>query len=82
MASKHGNHLLNGWRKGLKAHTGTLGKIYLPTFSHFVRCAVGNGRDTYFWEDQWVGDGTLSTAFPHLYHLSSLKNCSISDFLV
>lgn len=29
-----------------------------------------------------MGEGTLSTIFTHLYHLSSLKNCSISDFLV
>lgn len=38
----------------------------LPTFPHLVRCIVGDGKDT----------------FPWFYHLSSLKNCPISDFLV
>lgn len=31
----------------------------------------------FFFEDQWVGDGALSSVFPHLYHLSSPKNCPI-----
>lgn len=42
---------------------------------------MGNPRDTYFWENQRAGDGALSTVFPYLYHLSSLKNCPISDFV-
>lgn len=36
----------------------------------------------YFWEDHWVGDRPLSFVFPRLYHLSSLKNCQMLDFLV
>ena len=54
----------------------------LPTFSRFTRCLAGNGKDTYFWEDQWVGKNSLCSLFPHLYHLSSSQNCMISDFLV
>lgn len=29
-----------------------------------------------------MGDKPLSSAFPRLYHLSSLKNCLVSDVLV
>ena len=54
----------------------------LLTFSRFTCCFVGDGKDTYFWEDQWVGENCLCSLFLHLYYLSSSKNCTISDLLV
>lgn len=76
MASKHGNHPFDWVEKGVKgAHRNPQKDILfeLPTFSHFVRSVLGNGRVHTFREDQLVGDGALSTVFPHLDHLSSLK---------
>ena len=43
---------------------------------------MGDGKDTYFWEDQWVGENFLCSIFLHLYHLSSSKNCTTSNLLV
>ena len=45
--------LLNGWRKakGTQGNPRKYISFELPTYSHFVRCVVGNGRDTYLWED-------------------------------
>ena len=52
----------------------------LPTFSLLTHCIVGDGQNTYFWEDLWLGGNILSLSFPRLYHSSTLKNLSISDF--
>lgn len=43
---------------------------------------MGEGDETFFWEDKWVRDWPLYFVFPHLYHLSSFKNHLVSDFLV
>ena len=48
----------------------------------FTRCFVGDGKNTYFWEDRWVGKNSLCSLFLHLYHLSSSKNCMVLDLLV
>jgi hypothetical protein len=40
----------------------------------FLSCCkfqIGDGRDTSFWEDNWLGDFTLSTSFPRLFAISS-----------
>lgn len=29
-------------------------------FSPFVNCSIGDGSNTYFWEDAWVGRGETS----------------------
>ncbi|KAL8503466.1 hypothetical protein ACS0TY_022276 [Phlomoides rotata] len=34
---------------------------------------VGEGENTYFWTDSWVGDGTLRERFPRLHILSNNK---------
>lgn len=43
---------------------------------------VGEERDTYFWEDHCLGESPLCVLFRRLYHLSSLKNDFVADFLV
>lgn len=52
------------------------GKIFRLNFQLFLILSIvlGDGKDTYFWEEQWVGDSPLYASFPRLYHLSSLKN--------
>lgn len=56
--------------------------LELPNFSPFTRCIVGNGRDTYFWEDQWVGDSSFCSIYKlhDLYHLSSFKTILFQIF--
>lgn len=40
---------------------------------------LGNGADTNFWHDRWIGNETLCTQFPRLFRLSSQKHCMISE---
>ncbi|XP_057811882.1 uncharacterized protein LOC131026130 [Salvia miltiorrhiza] len=40
---------------------------------------VGNGRDTKFWVDRWVGGKPLSFAFPRLFRLCENMNASIEE---
>ncbi|GKA10781.1 RNA-directed DNA polymerase, eukaryota, reverse transcriptase zinc-binding domain protein [Tanacetum coccineum] len=42
---------------------------------------VGNGEDTSFWEDVWMGDSTLKINFPRLYVLETCKNIYVADKL-
>ncbi|XP_026416456.1 uncharacterized protein LOC113311876 [Papaver somniferum] len=40
---------------------------------------VGNGETVRFWEDQWLHEGILSSLYPNLYQLSTLKGASIKQ---
>lgn len=40
---------------------------------------VGNGMDTFFWTDPWLGGASLVVRFRHLYELSVNKGCSVGD---
>lgn len=44
-----------------------------------VESRIGDGRDTLFWEDEWLGNQSLKVRFPRLYHLSSNRGAKISD---
>ncbi|PWA77416.1 RNA-directed DNA polymerase, eukaryota [Artemisia annua] len=40
---------------------------------------IGNGRNTRFWLDLWVGDQTLKERFPRVFALERIKDCSLAD---
>nr|GEW43332.1 RNA-directed DNA polymerase, eukaryota, reverse transcriptase zinc-binding domain protein [Tanacetum cinerariifolium] len=40
---------------------------------------IGNGTDTRFWMDNWVGEGLLKLSFPRLYRLDTNQQCVVSD---
>jgi hypothetical protein len=40
---------------------------------------VGSGNNTRFWFDTWVGDQPLRDRFPHLFGISSQKDCTIAS---
>jgi hypothetical protein len=44
------------------------------TFFKFGLFHVGNGEGTRFWEDCWLGDGTLASQYPGLYTIVNHKN--------
>ncbi|PWA87712.1 RNA-directed DNA polymerase, eukaryota, Reverse transcriptase zinc-binding domain protein [Artemisia annua] len=44
-----------------------------------MRKRIGNGRNTRFWSDVWVGDQTLKERFPRVFALERIKDCSIAD---
>ncbi|GJS32598.1 RNA-directed DNA polymerase, eukaryota [Tanacetum coccineum] len=40
---------------------------------------VGNGMNTSFWNEFWIGDSLLKHLFPRLYALESVKDISVAD---
>ena len=40
---------------------------------------VGNGQDTSFWHEVWVGDRSLKDRFPRVYALDREKSCCVAD---
>ncbi|XP_020262567.1 uncharacterized protein LOC109838548 [Asparagus officinalis] len=53
-----------------------MGKIVCGSNSQVV---VGNGDQTLFWLDKWVGSSTLASMFPSLFSLSSSPSAFISS---
>jgi hypothetical protein len=43
------------------------------------RRVIGEGRNTLFWYDNWVGDTPLRFKFPRLFYLTVSKECSMED---
>lgn len=56
-----------------------ISSLYEDFFQH-VFFRIGSGTKIRFWEDHWVGDGSLQRDFPSLYRLSLFKNRPISEF--
>jgi len=48
-------------------------------FTDNVDRVVGNGVDTLFWKDVWVGEVTLSVRYPRLYDQSVYKEVSVAE---
>jgi hypothetical protein len=42
---------------------------------------VGNGQNTRFWEDTWLGDTPLSQLYVALYNIVCQKNVLVYDVL-
>ncbi|GJY89743.1 hypothetical protein Tco_0504939 [Tanacetum coccineum] len=40
---------------------------------------AGNGRNTSFWHDNWIGGATLQDSFQQLYRLETEKSCLVCD---
>jgi hypothetical protein len=48
-------------------------------FDDNTRLVVGNGRNTYFWTDKWLGGAPLKLQFSRLFDLSVHKEYSVAD---
>jgi hypothetical protein len=53
--------------------------IEVGWFSQMVCKKVGNGNNTYFWKDVWIGDQSLDLRFSRLFGISVQKDCLIRD---
>jgi hypothetical protein len=42
---------------------------------------VGNGEDTRFWEDVWLGNKSLADQYPYLYNIVQRKQVSVASVL-
>ncbi len=48
-------------------------------FYKFCTKVVGNGRNTLFWEDNWIGGKPLAEQFPDLYNITLTKKITVAD---
>ena len=51
------------------------------TFFNRTRCIVGNGNDTRFWEDTWLGNAPLATQYPSLYRIVQRREALVATVL-
>ena len=47
-----------------------------------MRRKVGDGKDTYFWTDWWVGDAPLCEKFCRLFDLSVVQKATVAEMFV
>lgn len=71
--------------RGLKALLRICGS-YLFWFSllFLVHSVLGVGWGVgliLFWDDRWLEDSPLCSLFPHLYHLSFMRGCSVASVM-
>nr|CAE04469.3 OSJNBa0029L02.10 [Oryza sativa Japonica Group] len=48
-------------------------------FYKFCTNVVGNGRNTLFWEDNWIGGKPLAEQFRDLYNITLTKKITVAD---
>ena len=48
-------------------------------FDDNIKRVVGNGRNTFFWTDNWLGGAPLKLQFNRLYELSVHKECTVEE---
>jgi len=48
-------------------------------FTDSVDQVVGNGVNTLFWSDVWVGEVSFRVSFPRLFDLSVYKEASVAE---
>jgi hypothetical protein len=43
---------------------------------------LGNGKDTSFWQDRWVGECALMSSYHHLFQLCQQPNISVYEVVM
>jgi hypothetical protein len=51
-------------------------------FSANVTKKVGNGAQTSFWRDKWIGDSPLKERFPRLFSISNQKEAMVAELWI
>ncbi|GAU29855.1 hypothetical protein TSUD_379450 [Trifolium subterraneum] len=69
--------LLTKWKWRLLSEVGLIDGLDRTKDLFFKR--IGNGGDTRFWHDTWVGAQPLKEVFPRLFLISSQKECSVLE---
>jgi len=73
-----GRHCSSWWRLVCRIREG-LGEGMGRWFDDNIRRVIGDGRNTLFWYDNWVGGTPLRFKFPRLFDLVVSKECSVED---
>ena len=73
-----GRHSLVWWRMVCNVCEG-IGEEVGNWFDKNIRRVVGDGRETFFWYDKWVGDTPLRFKFPRLFELALEKESTMES---
>jgi hypothetical protein len=73
-----GRHVSSWWRSVCRVREG-LGESVGRWFDDNIRRVVGDGRNAFFWHDNWVGDIPLRCKFPRLFDLAVRKKCFVEE---
>ena len=60
-------------------HLGDHLRVHDIDLHSLFKVKIGNGENTRFWIDKWVGDTPLSTVFPRLFRLETWPLCRVCD---
>ena len=75
-------HLLTAASRGGPWRSICAGVTNFPTTRDMLRShikrIVGNGTNTYFWHEIWLGEAPLKTRFPRLFSITKQPNSSIA----
>jgi len=47
------------------------------TFEARFKWEVGNGKEVFFWKDNWLGSEDLKSRFPRLFSLSMVEDAKL-----
>jgi hypothetical protein len=73
-----GRHASRWWRIMCLVRDG-VGSGVGSWFDDNTRRVVGNGGNTFFWTDNWLGGAPLRLQFSCLFELSLHKECLVED---
>jgi len=48
-------------------------------FTNRLRRKIGNGNNTSFWKDRWVGEAPIRNIFPRLFSISNQKEAKVKE---
>ncbi|MCI00433.1 cysteine-rich receptor-like protein kinase, partial [Trifolium medium] len=66
------------WREVSRIRNGE-GAVVGGWFVESIARRVGNGADTFFWTDPWLGGVPLSVTYRRLFDLATNKSISVAD---
>ncbi|GAU43853.1 hypothetical protein TSUD_174720 [Trifolium subterraneum] len=70
------------WWRDLNAIRRIQGRGGTGWFEDHLRREVGDGKDSYFWNDPWVDGDTLNILFRRLYDLSLDRESRVAEMIV
>lgn len=76
---KVGGNLSSSWWRSLCRIREGVGNGVGSWFEENIRRIVGDGRETLFWYDNWVGEVPLRFKFPRLFDLAVNKDRTVKE---
>ncbi|XP_076951458.1 uncharacterized protein LOC143624838 [Bidens hawaiensis] len=72
-------YLVSGLRINLNKSNLFGVNVANPEVENMAEGVVGDGTQTLFWIDKWVGEAPLCTKFPSLFNLERNKRCTVRE---